>query len=383
MENQFSFIHPPELSALEHAIELLPGLDQVDLVCYDAQKADLCIYRNQRSDHQLESILVPKDERAKINKFRDHVKLQAWYQPKELPIFEIEKFETNANLFDELLKSTLCIGFPSKHDHHHDIYIFYFRKDSSEFGPISSDSVLNTQQKNMLGRLIYNSMKAILNQLYQNRIAMTEYNKTLSSLLKSQQIKIQAKEKKIADHQEYIDKVLWAMVDEIKAPEDRIEIENEVKVLLRPYLYRSEEIKSSLRNALTFIKTMQFGQPAAKLVLTAEYFSEWAGQSEKEFIPTKKDETYSASTKSYLFLDELEKAANNLLSKGIKLTSTNVAGVLEHPVTAAAISDKLKNHSHKINLLLEENPERWTTIRDRFKPIINIQERIREQKRAS
>lgn len=383
MENQFSFIHPPELSALEHAIELLPGLDQVDLVCFDSTKSDLCIYRNTRVQHQLETLTIPHSKRALINKFRDQIKLQSWYDQKELPLFEIEQQDTNTSLFDELLKSTLCIGFPSKHDHHHDIYIFYFRKDTSEFGPISSDSVLNTQQKNILGRLVYNSMKAILNQFYKNRSAMAEYNKMLSSLIQTQHLKIQEKDKEIARHQDYLDKILWEFIDEIKSPEDHIEIDNDVRILLRPYLNQSVKIKRSLSNALNFIKTMQFGQAASSLVLSIEYFSEWVDKSGVKDAIIESNHSYSASTKTYLFLDELEKAANNLLTEGRKLTSSNVGGILENPITAAAISDKLKNHGHKINLLLEENPEKWQTIRDRFKPIINIQERIRERKRAS
>jgi hypothetical protein len=111
---------------------------------------------------------------------------------------------------------------------------------------------------------------------------------------------------------------------------------------------------------------------------------------EEEFVKaTEPAETievpdlYSSHTKSYQFLDSLEDAAQKLIQNGLKLTSMNVGRELQQPVTAAAISDKLKNHAYKIHLLLKQYPGKWPVIRNQFRPVINIQEKQLEQKYAS
>ena len=61
-----------------------------------------------------------------------------------------------------------------------------------------------------------------------------------------------------------------------------------------------------------------------------------------------------------------------LLKQNWKLTSANVGHKLEKPITAAAISDKLKHHTPKIISLLEQYPTKWPLIRKRFRPLQNV-----------
>jgi hypothetical protein len=68
----------------------------------------------------------------------------------------------------------------------------------------------------------------------------------------------------------------------------------------------------------------------------------------------------------------LEEAANIVLKQKKPLIGTNVGKAFEKPITAPAISDALKNHRKTIKDLINENPQRWTLIRNEFKPLINL-----------
>jgi hypothetical protein len=142
-------------------------------------------------------------------------------------------------------------------------------------------------------------------------------------------------------------------------------------------------VKNALQNAVNFSKTISFGLMGDELILHDDYFSDLVQKPKTtSVVQVKQADEYSANTKMYRFLDSLEQASKDLTIKGMKLTSSNVGSVLESPITAAAISDKLKNHSKKINLLLQQYPDNWKTIRHKFRPIVNIQERASDNRVA-
>jgi hypothetical protein len=76
--------------------------------------------------------------------------------------------------------------------------------------------------------------------------------------------------------------------------------------------------------------------------------------------------------KTFLFLNKLENAAQNVKSKNLLLTSANVGNEFPSPITPSAITDALKNHQSKILHLFRELPHRWKIIRSEFRPVQNI-----------
>ncbi|MCK5776479.1 MAG: hypothetical protein KAH25_09890, partial [Bacteroidales bacterium] len=142
------------------------------------------------------------------------------------------------------------------------------------------------------------------------------------------------------------------------------------------YLYDISMVNKALFKALEFALTISFGLSHEKIILQEDYFIDLkhsVPQVDGEHI--KQVDEYSADTKLFKFLDSLELAVRKISANGVKPTSSLVGSLLEQPITAAAISDKLKNHSRKINLLLKEYPKHWPLIRNKFRPIVNIQEK--------
>ena len=384
MENQFSFINPPALTALEHAVHLLPGLDRVDLLWNDPQSSELTLLSvNKEASSKFKKINLPLNRISNLNQFRNQKSTVSWYSQSELSFNNLEgNFEHN-DLFSEVLKSVLCVSFPSETDEFNDVFIFYFRKDASEFGPIKSGNILNTHQKLIIGRLLFNSLKTILEQLISNRTVMMEYNNSISEMIQFQQQQIEVYKSDSDTYKLQLDDVLMSMVSAVKNKEDLVVLNDDVKDLLRPFISDIEKVKRALKKAINFVKTLQFGLSQNKIILSPIHFKDFKQIEEPRVnhIETSKNK-YVTHTKTYQFLEDLEYAADQLNLKRVKLTSAKVGKLLENPITAAAISDKIKNHGRKILLLLEQYPDKWILIRNKFRPIINIQERGKESKVA-
>ena len=189
----------------------------------------------------------------------------------------------------------------------------------------------------------------------------------------------------IDNYKTQVDGILYGIVDQIKHSEDTVVLDEEVKNMLRSSIGDYNRVKKALQKAITFVKTLQFGLNKTQLVLLPIHFKEFESETikkKKESNEDAKQNSYVSNTKTYQFLEDLETAAEKLSIKGHKLTSARVGQSLGNPITAAAISDKIKNHSRKIIMLLEQYPEKWLRIRNRFRPIINIQERAKESKVA-
>lgn len=383
MKNQFSFLNQPHISALEHAIHLLPGLNRVDLYWLNPQKNELIINSISGDDDSPQDIEITSvNQKNKVIAFRKAMKSLAWLDSTELPIYSKQN-NRSIDIFDEALKSILCIGFESEIDLSSNVFVFYFRKDSSEFGPVSKKSILDTSQKKVIGRLIYNSLKTILSHHSENRNTMMEYNRNIALMLQSQQQKLNEAERKNALLKNHLDAVLEEIINEIKMPEDQVALSEELKDILRPRAHQRDVVKAALEEALVFIKTLNFGIPLAQFVITKDHLRNFEPTIvQTQEINSSSTDSYDSHTKTYRFLDALENAALKVTQQGGKLTSSRVGGLLQQPVTAAAISDKLKNHSRKILLLLKQYPDNWSMIRNKFRPIINIQEKAHEAKVA-
>jgi len=380
MENNFNFLSQPIESALLDSAHLLPGLDQVELLHLDELKGKLSLKRVKChaaavtiKEQELES-----ESLVLYQNFRMKNKNSNWYDTAELPFYSNKTNRVSQNIFDEVLKSVLCIGFYNETDGANDLFIFYFKKDASEFGPMQQGKVLETTQKIVIERLLRSSLSAILQSYRQNRQAMVAYNQRIQSLLNSQKQQLERARKDLASVNKQMDAIIMSILNDIKSVGDIVRFTDDAKELLRKHIHDLPLLKKCIKQAFGFAKTISFGLIGEEIIIEKEYFSDLNSliieERENEDVK-KKPDSYSIHTKTYRFLDSLENAAQKLNARGMKLTSSMVGSMLEHPVTAAAISDKLKNHSKKVNLLLQQYPDNWKTIRYKFRPIVNIQER--------
>ena len=383
METNFNFLQLPVLSALTDAAQLLPGLKQVDLIYHEPKNGLLQIISVHNKDIKTQKLKSFNENNSDVViAFANSIKGCKWYDETELPFSDTELNKTYS-IFNEIQKSVLCIGYDSSDKVNTDVFIFYFKDNASEFGPMPKDKVLETTQKIVIERLLQTSLKAIINNYKQNQVAMLAFNKNIQLLLNAKQQKIEDQKKELNYQRKDMDAIIDGVLKNIKGIHREVEISVEAKLILRPYLYDITIIKNAITKALDFATTISFGLPQKTIVLNEDFFIELKQHNSVMDTEAKKQvDKYSADTKIFKFLDSLEQAVHKLSVKGLKPTSSNVGSMLSQPITAAAISDKLKNHSRMINLLLKQYPKHWEMIRTKFRPIVNIQEKPTSSKVA-
>lgn len=384
MENHFTFLESPEFTALKHALELMPGLMQVDLIVNNDLIKQFSVFRLLEKDGNIQELKLNHGLIEESKSFFRNQKNISWYQKADLPYFEELHSVSKSDLFAELDKSILLIpirnivGLPDL------IYVFLFRKNASELGPVSNKSVLDTSHKQLMGRLISNSLKGLLNSIIENRKVMLEYNNMLTNLMHSKDLEIEYQKEKSKKLYSYLNDILNNHVHKLKASNEDVIMTEKTKAKLLPFVSNPTYLESQISKALNFARTFNFLKSDGKIELIPEYFNDLKKMEiPKQTVTQNQNDLYSSHTKTYQFLQSLEEASNRILQKGDKLTSMNVGQELDHPITAAAISDKLKNHAYKIHLLLKQYPEKWPIVRHQFRPVINIQEKQSREKFAS
>ena len=377
MSDRFNFLDQVVLSALTDAALLLPGLKYVDLIFHRPENGITQVIRVRQNNLKTPEIIYEDLEKNNaVLEFANNINGTRWYAESELPYNKINALDSSNSIFDEILKHVLCIGFNDSDKVNNDVFIFYFREDAREFGPMHKDKVLETTQKIVIERLVQTSLRAIINNYKQNRKAMIVFNKNIQSLLYAKQQRIDEQAQEILNQKNDLDNIIYGLLNQINTNNELLEISEAAKSILRPYLYDISIVNKALSKAIEFAITISFGLSHEKIILHEDYFIDL-----KHSVPQvgneqiKQVDEYSADTKIFKFLDSLELAVRKLSANGTKPTSSLVGSLLEQPITAAAISDKLKNHSRKINLLLKEYPKHWQLIRDKFRPIVNIQEK--------
>ncbi len=366
--------------ALELSVNILPSVERVELLTRVAQSADFDLYTIH--DGILKSDNPSNYRAGDLSKMAKQIKGLAWYSLSELPLMSHGQISISSSLFDELLKSVLVLNLSKPDGSNQDLFFIYFRKDSSEFGPISPENVFDTNQKMFVGRLIYNTLNAVIKQLDENREALSSYNQQINLMLIQYRRQLDEKENEIAVFHNKLSQIVLSMVDDIQGKS--VKFTSAAIAYLWSNFTDLSQLKTQILEAVNFVLTLSFGSIGNEIVVDIHHFKPLDKPSEitHEKVNISSENSYDSHTKVYQFLDMLEKAAGFLIKRGEKITSTNMGGTLEQPITAAAISDKLKNHSRKIVLLLQQYPDKWATIRYHFKPLINIQERVAEEKLA-
>jgi hypothetical protein len=131
------------------------------------------------------------------------------------------------------------------------------------------------------------------------------------------------------------------------------------------------QLKKIIEQAVIFVNSLFFDSQDREIVLLEEYFNfeQEIPVIEKASRDINATDRYS---KTINLLDKLESAARNVVARNLELTGANVGSACSVPISAPAISDALKKHRNKIVFLFGKYENKWTTIRNDFRPVKNI-----------
>jgi hypothetical protein len=377
MQELFSFLKNPYLSFLNESLNTLVGIERIDLLFYNESKKRTEVHSIQRSKNKQKSFELQfnQDTEEKINAFRRKQNNQSWIGLKDIPYSPSSQEILNPDLFSEFESHVLGLGFPNKSDYSKDVYLFYFRKNAADFGLTKSDKLLSTSNKAIISHLLFHTVSNRLNDIKHNQQSLRILNEQSRLLMESKQSLVLKNKALIEQNKENTTQLAEFLINDLSRDEDDVfYLSEEAKQIIGSFSGGLMELKEHVSRAMLLAKTLHFGSLSNEFILKADYFN--FSKPEKQLPPIadvlSEENSKHKHAKTYGFLNEMENAAQTVLKLGWKLTSANVGHHFEKPITAAAISDKLKHHSDKIIRLLDQYPVKWPLIRKRFRPLQNI-----------
>ncbi|MCD6090617.1 MAG: hypothetical protein J7J72_03895 [Bacteroidales bacterium] len=381
MQELFTFLDNPYLVILGESLRSLPGIERVDLLFYNSETAKTELHSIERSYRiqQPEQKEFDKDSLDILNTFRRKQSSQNWLSISHIPYSNNQSKSLKQDLFSEFESHVLCVAFPNSTDYAKDLFLFYFRKNTADFGLSLSDNVLTTSNKAIIGHLIFSSLNAQLKTVMHNQKSLRMLNEQTRYILESKHKTEQENFKIKERNKENLIQLTEFLINDLSADEkDVFYLSEEAKELISEFNGSVFDLKKQLGKAMSLAKTLNYGTGVHEHIIKADYFNFDISTIKQEHTINSSSETLAVEnikhqhSKTFDFLNEMEQAAQTILNLGWKLTSANVGHKFEKPITAAAISDKLKHHSDKIIRLLEQYPAKWLLIRKRFRPLQNV-----------
>ena len=370
--NKLTYID--SLFLMEQAKQLVPGLKKVLSFYYDSFDKSIASSILESTKKEIEELVLEEDfDFRQIMQLRQQKQTSSWLQDSELP-FSLKKNQSiQRQVFDELDNVILLLRIPNKDDGKMDLIYLFINPDSSNFGLRKAEDVLKTDNKSIIGQLIYNSFKQILTQ----RNSLMQQNKQLKEHYALMQAKLELEKRNSrTQKQDYQKQMLnyCQYLIEMHSTNLGVHIEmgRELLEVLSNYKGSIQSLEQLITDAIQRANSINMDILSPVLSLEEWHFDN-LDQDIYEAV-SRPDELSPESRylNTFKILDRYEESARKLVSNREKLTGANVGKALSTPISAAAVTDSIKKHQDKINTLIKQYPNRWKIIRSEFRPLMNV-----------
>jgi hypothetical protein len=359
MIKRYTFLKHPFYYLLENSGSMVAGLEKCVAVFYDNTSSGIEVLSYNGG---FTSVLY--EDLNFIKQLRESKKQVNWIKENQVG-FELNVSEVEQLSFkDEQESSVLEMRFPNPYDGGFDVLYFYFKNNIGNFKLSKSDEVMAITIKEVIQNILYKQVSLIIDSSLNNSIIHEKISNTLNDNTlqkKIDQLEVEMFEIAKSNYSHLLDRVAEGEKIEFvlsnaavkKIAQQNLSLHDAELVLL-----------NSLEVLLNKINPKKFYEiTSSDLVFSLKGF--------RPSVTTKQE----GLNKTMLYLDKYEAAAKVIVSKGKRVTGFNIGENCYPKVSPAAISDILKKHQKKITVLFQQYPEKWSTVRSRFKPIVKISER--------
>jgi hypothetical protein len=365
MIKRYTFLSSPFYFVLENANKMVGGLEKCVAVFHNETSMDIEVLSFEKEITNLNI-----DDNSFIQNLRKSNKRPNWIQANQVP-FEFSKQEMGQlTTFDEEKSSVLEMRFLNEADGNYDIIYFYFKNNIANFKLTNTNEAMAVAVKEVIQNLLYKQVQLILQSnasdaAIHQKIASTYNDSHLQG--KINQLEKERFEQSKSNYTYLLNKLTEKETVEFVVSDAAVsKLSGVVKSL--------ESVEAILTTSLEIILNKHNPRSFYEISVNDLVINETI----KPPVMTIKQENLN---KTQLFLDKYETAAKILLAKEKKITGLNIGDHCYPKVSPAAISDILKKHQKKMNILFQQYPGRWPIIRGKFKPIINVQERFLAESR--
>ncbi len=370
----YSFTEPIVIQLMQMAHSLVPGLQRVVGIRWDAQEQGLLAHAidDPREGSMCDELDIPAGSMAALQDLRGKHKTFFWFHLKELPFETTVHQEKQLDVFQELEHNVLMIPVTNEQDGLSDLLFFYFSDNFSTFKLSNSNKSLFNEHRIIIGTMLQNAVKTFWQLNRTDREILYQVNGSTRSIIERYKESQEELKRLTSGVQRNILDISKHLLNEITpGGGTQYVLTPAAAEKLKRFKGEIPELKVILKNAVTFASALDFGMNREEIRLDEYHIDLDVNRSLTR--PTETTAMPSARyAKTVALLDKLEEAAKRVMSKDLPLTGANVGNACAKSISAPAVTDALKKHKSKILTLLKEYPDRWNLLRSEFKPLINI-----------
>lgn len=368
----YTFIDHPIEKLHEIVPGILPGIEKIITVHFDeSQKIIKGILSEKQKNEYVKQHLNINTILPTLQRFMEEKSPIDWYGKNTLP-FEVENKDQNQtiNIFSELSNIVLLIRIPDSSNEFNDLVFLYLNENPSNFGVVNSINPLTTDNKSIIGFVLYNTIKTFVKLQNQDRKTQQKFSNQTNVVIEHTELQEFELQRARENYGVSLAKLFQQYISEIsKVNHKNYRLTAGAIDKIKSYKGDLKNLESIAQNTIWYVDSLSIGKTDTIDILKWHIHFD-GGEDQPTVISSNQQEDKYQKTR--LLLDRLENAALSLKSQQLKLTGTNIGKAFTVPISAPAISDALYNHKSKINSLLDMYPDKWTTIRNEFRPIKNI-----------
>jgi len=351
----------------------MPGIKKIITAHFDSSinRITGILTENENGDYVTRELNIDT-ALPSLQRYMEEKSPISWLSIKNLP-FDIKKENDNLtiDIFSELQNIVLLIRVPDELNQLNDLVFLFLNENPSNFGVTNTVNPLTTDNKSIIAFLLFNTIKTFINGQNEDREVLKSANLRTRQVIEITESLKQELERTKDNYGLSLVKLCQKSIREWSA-------RNKRKYVLSPgALDKIKKYKGDLKSldkiieeSISYVDNLYFGmQGEIEITEWHIHFDPVTGGKTDAKTNVAKEDKYA---KTIALLDKLEKAALQVKSKRLKLTGTNVGSACPTPISAPAISDALYNHRGKINNLIKTYPENWETIKNEFRPVMNI-----------
>lgn len=353
-------------SLLSNGSAMFPGAEKLLAVYYNSETLGL-IGKELALNVDSPTLISEVSTDQSIIKLRKQRPRNTW-----LKNFEIgdstSSSKTQLNIHSEYDNHVLLIRFPNSSDGFSDLLFVFFRNEDQIFQFSGNPQKLSTSIKDAVANILVRSLDVFRKQLENDAAIFDLINQSDSLQNKETQA---FKDQLNSNKQEQLSH-FKSLAESVSDPLSKktgylFNWSEESLLKLIKKKFPLKELISTLENALTIVVNRSTYQGGTIEINANDLVIEGHKEIETDapIISIRYERTYQ-------LLDRYEKAAKKVIQERIPLTGANLGKYCTPSVSPAAISDALKKHGKKIMTLFDQEPNRWSLLRNEFRPVKNI-----------
>lgn len=360
---KFSFTSEKPEAVIQHVKQVFPMLSRVIALTIMDKNYQLLSVNSGKEDQENGQLTT------EMSAFLSRLKDYEWKLEADLP-FDLEEEKSLArNLFEEMDRNILVIressdAFP--------LFLFlYFDKSKKHFGMLKNDDAFSQENRQIIAQMVFNTVKAFGESRKKDLQVLGYIRQSMESMAWQHSTGEKGKSGEIR----LLEKMIVEMASEYLINIGR---EQNLQLALSP---NAREKIAAFRGSPPTLREMLYQAASLATNLQTSHDNERKIIIEDwQLLSVKENENSQENTpliqhryiKTYQLLDRLEDAVKTVLDSRKSVTGVNVGKSMGTPISAPAISDSMKKHRSKIVSLMQQFPERWTLLRNHFKPVQNI-----------